>query len=257
MTPLNYYSWRVPWRTRHLRHGQFLSAIGRLITGRRLLNEKLTRTDEHQPHLRDWGQVADSLGVEADMSYPWLTGGKLADEGLVAWLKQARREHRPVWAVHVGAGSAVKKWRAEGFRNLVETFFCKNNIPVVVITPPGELQLDAQGGHVFHFVPMNFPELIALAGRVDAVLCNDSVMSHLAAAMGKRVVAVFGPSDPGAFAPYGNEQNLVISSVCVYRPCMDRCLMPSPICMETIQDSDVLEKVRAVHTAIMAEVHNG
>ena len=46
------------------------------------------------------------------------------------------------------------------------------------------------------------PELIALIERAQLVVSNDSGPMHLAAAMGKPLVAVFGPTDPRRFGPY-------------------------------------------------------
>ena len=77
------------------------------------------------------------------------------------------------------------------------------------------------------------------------------MMSHLAAALGKRVGAVFGPSDPGACAPFANQEGMVVKDVCGYRPCMDRCLMPSPVCMESVGPQEVITKIRGVNDAMM------
>lgn len=45
-------------------------------------------------------------------------------------------------------------------------------------------------------------ELPALMGAAAAVVANDSGPMHLAAAMGKKVVALFGPTDPSRYGPY-------------------------------------------------------
>ena len=109
---------------------------------------------------------------------------------------------------------------------------------------------------VRHYSPPTFTDLIALTGQIDAVLCNDSAMSHLAAALGKQVVSIWGPSDPGQFAPYRNQKNMVIQSVCAFRPCMDRCLMSSPVCMQAVQVEAVIEKVQAVQLQMAPGGHD-
>lgn len=45
-------------------------------------------------------------------------------------------------------------------------------------------------------------DLIPLVGQSKLVVANDSGPMHLAAAMGKPVVALFGPTDPRRFGPY-------------------------------------------------------
>ncbi len=248
MTPRNYYACQVPWRRRHLRHGQWLCRLGRILTGRPLLTDPLSRHDVTQLHMLDWDQVGEAVGVVPNTTLPWLTVDKeFHDPLLEAVLAKCFVEGIPLWVVHPGAGSPVKKWAKERFENLVNSFFIPKGIPVVVIQSPGDLPLEVSGPHVIPYMPPTIEGLIAVTNVADAVLCNDSAMSHLSAAMGKRVVAVFGPSDPRLFSPFGNERNVVIKGECVWRPCMDRCLMPSPACMEMIQVEDVLENVRRVH----------
>lgn len=45
-------------------------------------------------------------------------------------------------------------------------------------------------------------ELPALVGAASVVVANDSGPMHLAAAMGRNVVALFGPTDPRRYGPY-------------------------------------------------------
>ncbi|NDG99141.1 MAG: hypothetical protein EBY11_14540, partial [Proteobacteria bacterium] len=47
--------------------------------------------------------------------------------------------------------------------------------------------------------------LAALIGRADAYLGNDSVPLHLAVAMGTPAVAIYGPTDPRVYGPWGPE----------------------------------------------------
>jgi ADP-heptose:LPS heptosyltransferase len=56
--------------------------------------------------------------------------------------------------------------------------------------------------------------LPALVKRADWVISNDSGPMHLAAALGVRVFAIFGPTDPRLFGPYpiGGPLNHVIQA---------------------------------------------
>jgi heptosyltransferase-1 len=56
--------------------------------------------------------------------------------------------------------------------------------------------------------------LPALIKRAEWVVSNDSGPMHLAAALGVRVFAIFGPTDPRLFGPYplGNKLNHVIQA---------------------------------------------
>ena len=52
-------------------------------------------------------------------------------------------------------------------------------------------------------------ELPALIDSADLVVANDSGPMHLAAAMHKPVVALFGPTDPKRFGPWGQMENVL------------------------------------------------
>jgi heptosyltransferase-1 len=75
-------------------------------------------------------------------------------------------------------------------------------IPLVVNGPPSEREaLAAIAGTVLHLSSIN--GLIDATRRAAAVLGVDSGPLHVAAAMGKPGVAIFGPTDPAQTGPYG------------------------------------------------------
>ncbi|MAE61923.1 MAG: hypothetical protein CMJ49_11275 [Planctomycetaceae bacterium] len=52
-------------------------------------------------------------------------------------------------------------------------------------------------------------QLMALIERSAVVLCNDSAALHIAVGLGKRAVAVYGPTDPSLVGPYRYERGWV------------------------------------------------
>lgn len=64
-------------------------------------------------------------------------------------------------------------------------------------------------------------ELIALVGKVDVLLSNDSGIVHIAAALRKPVVAIFGSTVPQmGFAPFGNKHKIIeVDRKMKCRPC--------------------------------------
>jgi heptosyltransferase-2 len=86
----------------------------------------------------------------------------------------------------------------------------------------------------------------ALAGVLDrAAVCvsNDSGGMHLAAALGRPVVAIFGPTDEHATAPLGNHTVLVEPVFC--RPCQLRDCPIDHRCMKRISVQRVFDAVVA------------
>ena len=86
----------------------------------------------------------------------------------------------------------------------------------------------------------------ALGGVLDraaACISNDSGGMHLAAALGRPVVAIFGPTDEHATSPLGRHTVLVEPVFC--RPCQLRDCPIDHRCMKRISVQRVLDAVIA------------
>jgi ADP-heptose:LPS heptosyltransferase len=112
------------------------------------------------------------------------------------------RVARPVLALHRGAGSPAKRWARDGFA-AVATDWTRTRGDVIELLGPAE----AGDDRLAVTVPARDWELTdvaALLGQVDGYVGNDSGVSHLAAAVGCRGVAVFTATDPARWAPAGS-----------------------------------------------------
>ena len=58
----------------------------------------------------------------------------------------------------------------------------------------------------------SFGELSALIEKCDLIIANDSGPMHVAAALGKPTLGIFGPTDPQAHRPYSGNSSYVIHS---------------------------------------------
>jgi ADP-heptose:LPS heptosyltransferase len=88
--------------------------------------------------------------------------------------------------------------------------------------------------------------LLQITSQADACLANDSFAAHLAAAFGKPVVTVFGSGEPDWFAPFGNRQRVVATKACPHHPCIDRCVMPTYVCLESVTQTQVVSALQAL-----------
>ncbi len=100
--------------------------------------------------------------------------------------------------IHPFSGSRRKNWPIERFRELAERLA----VPVRWCAGPEE-QLDG----AVHIADLY--ELACWLGSARIYIGNDSGITHLAAAAGAPVVAIFGPSDPGVWAPRGDGVQVV------------------------------------------------
>jgi len=114
---------------------------------------------------------------------------------------------RPVLAVHPGAGSAAKCWPAQRFAAVAARWREARGGGVALV----EGEADASTAAAFlesfrpdaHLAHRPLAELASALAGADAYLGNDSGVTHLAAAAGARVVALFGPTDARLWAPRG------------------------------------------------------
>lgn len=87
-------------------------------------------------------------------------------------------------------------------------------------------------------------ELAAVLSLADLVVSTDTGVMHLAAALGRPVAALFGPTSPGRTGPYGQgHQVLRLGLQC--SPCFLRHC-PEPRCLSTLPPELVARTVRAM-----------
>ncbi len=94
--------------------------------------------------------------------------------------------------IHPFSGSARKNWPLDRFRELAAQL----PVPVRWCAGPEESLADA----------IRMPDLYELGcwlASARLYIGNDSGITHLAAAVGTPVVAIFGPTDPAVWAPRG------------------------------------------------------
>jgi len=84
---------------------------------------------------------------------------------------------------------------------------------VLVNAPPGEESLAAPITADGSAVPVTttLPQLIALTRRIALCIGGDTGPLHLASALGRPVVGIYGPTDPSRNGPYGTRARVLRS----------------------------------------------
>jgi heptosyltransferase-1 len=100
------------------------------------------------------------------------------------------------------SGWRSKQWPLEYYARLAERLRREAGVPLVLNGPPSEREaLAGVAGAVLHL--SSIEGLIDATRRAAAVVGLDSGPLHVAAALGKPGVAIFGPTDPAQTGPYG------------------------------------------------------
>lgn len=112
--------------------------------------------------------------------------------------------------VHPGAGKMGNRWPVEAFAEAANRLQKMFAAQIAVSWGPQETEL----GHaligqiaspVIEANDRNLRNLAALFQQSGLFMCNDTGVMHLAAAVGTPLVAVFGPTDPAQWKPWGEE----------------------------------------------------
>ncbi len=100
------------------------------------------------------------------------------------------------------AGWSAKEWPLRRWEELAGGVRRRLGLPLVLDVPPVRAaEVAMLRGVVVH--PSGLPGLVHASRRAAAVVGVDSGPLHLAAALGRPGVALFGPTDPARNGPYG------------------------------------------------------
>jgi len=194
--------------------------------------------------------LGDLLGFDADPPVFNLPVSPEA-EGRVSTLLAPHTSAGQQIAVLVpGTMWETKHWTPEGFagvgRRLVEAGFAS-----FLIGSQGEQALNQSiysraPGSVDLTGKTSLADAVALIRRAAVVVSNDSGVMHIAAALGRPVVSIFGPTNPVTVGPYGQAGSVVRLGLSC-SPCNFRRLSQCPhehACMRELPVDIVMERIR-------------
>jgi heptosyltransferase-1 len=109
--------------------------------------------------------------------------------------------------INPGAGWGAKRWPAERYAEVARALL-NRGFRVFVNAGPGELMLaetivQRTGGGATPLV-CSLEQLISITRRVSLAIAGDTGPLHLACALGRPVVGIYGPTDPSRNGPFGS-----------------------------------------------------
>jgi heptosyltransferase III len=120
-----------------------------------------------------------------------------------------------VVALHPGSGSPKKNWPLSRFVELGEKLRKKGIIPVFTLGEADReiaVELERQKTGITVLPTGSLLELAEFLFACSGYVGNDSGITHLAAALGIPVVAIFGPTEPDIWAPRSPNAKVITSS---------------------------------------------
>jgi heptosyltransferase-1 len=198
--------------------GAIRSAIlGRMAGSRRLIGEAEPRERPARWLFTERVPTRGAHVIEQDVELAsQIAGDELqplapllpVDPAAEAWCDEllASSGSRPVALLNPGAGWGAKRWPVERFAEVARGLIAKG-FRVLVNAGPGEEPMadvivkEASGAAIP--LATTLDQLIALTRRVALCVAGDTGPLHLACALGRPVIGIYGPTDPSRNGPFG------------------------------------------------------
>ena len=110
--------------------------------------------------------------------------------------------------IQPGSGGLKKCWFLDNFLALADEL-ARRSREVIFLLGPAESERYSQAtlariaDSAVCLTDLSLTQVLGLLTCVDSFVGNDSGITHLAAALGTKTIAVFGPTDPGTYGPIG------------------------------------------------------
>jgi ADP-heptose:LPS heptosyltransferase len=182
---------------------------------------------------------------------------KLAEKGIGA--------NQPYAVMRPGASQANKRWPTERFAAIAQWLRETHGIATVVNLGPGDEQIAAEvrqrfapgvnaressaansaGGMIMDSLDLR--ELVALLAGSCLFVGNDTGPTHIAAALGKKSVVIFGASDAKVWSPWKTEYRLIENPFPCKQCPLGKCeSLPASQCIFAISVDEVREACEAL-----------
>ena len=197
--------------------------------------------------------VLPLLKVPVHWNFEWLPRRPAALQSVRQKWAPEREEAR--WIVLLPGGRwDNKRWPVQNFVALARRL---REIPALRLLVLGSKDERPLGDTIAAAVPdfclnlageTSLDEMIEWIRLSRLVITNDTGPMHVAAALGRPVLAIFGPTDPSNTGPYGQLQNVMQTGSLPCVPCLkSRCAYREELaCLHAISPAAVFEKAREV-----------
>lgn len=150
--------------------------------------------------------------------------------------------------------SRAKRWPAERYAALADKLIDELNAQVVLIGSPAEMEVSQAVIRQMRNQPIvltgktDLAKLVASLSVIDLLVTNDTGPAHIASALGRPTLVIFGPTNPlttRPFSPFGE----IAREPPDCAPCMLRDCPIDHRCMTAITPDDIFARAMTLLTA--------
>jgi heptosyltransferase-1 len=232
-----------------LANGSFTIGLDDAREGARGYYDIAVPRPSYHTHAVDWYlEVLQKLEVPVHRNFTWLP----PRPEVAAALEEKWHPPSARWiALQPGARWSNKRWPVEYFVQLVKHLAATTaDVRFAIIGGTADRSL---GSTIQAAAPdrcldltgrTSLPEMVEWIRRCELIVTNDTGPMHVAAALHKPVVAIFGPTEPRRTGPYEQMEN-VFRFALPCAPCLkDVCRYHKPLeCMRAITPPPIIARV--------------
>jgi heptosyltransferase I len=228
-----------------LANGKKLVGLDEVREGARGFYDYAAPRKSFHTHALDWYlAVLPPLGVPVHKNFTWLPE---RTEIAAAVNSKLKTQNSKLILLQPGARWLNKRWPIQHFSELVRSLAIKFPEAQFAVlggkddAPLGETIAQAAPEKVLNLCgATSLPEMVEWVRRGDLLITNDTGPMHVAAALGKPLIALFGPTEPHRTGPYGQLENVLrldlpcspcLKSDCAYEKTNEclRALLPAQV----------------------------
>jgi len=147
--------------------------------------------------------------------------------------------------------SRAKRWPAERYAALADRFVSENGADVILLGSRDELGVSREVEARMRHRPIvltgrtDLAQSVAILSLTDVLITNDTGPAHIAAALNRPTLVIFGPTDPRTTRPFSHVAEIVRHPPeCA--PCMLRDCPIDHRCMTAITPDEVFLRASAI-----------
>jgi heptosyltransferase-1 len=237
-----------------LANGGLTVGLDEAREGARGFYDLAARRPSFYTHAVDWYLgVLPLLNVPTHWNFSWLP-----ERPAVAETVRLRANAlSPRWiVVQPGARWANKRWPVEHFTSLIEKMAAADSTAHFAVL--GGVEDQPLGEAISRTAPsrcldltgkLSLPEMVEWIRLCELMVTNDTGPMHVAAALRRPVIGLFGPTEPRRTGPYGQVDNVLrLNLPCA--PCMKpRCGYTKPLeCLRALAPATVFDAIESRRT---------
>lgn len=215
------------------------------------MHKKTKPTFELKHKVEDNLDVVRTIGIDTTDKYLGVYTTKEAELYVNELLKkEGVAEKDFLVIIHAAPQHQTHEWVAERFANIADELIRKYDAKIVFTGSQKDEDYNQKVIGLMKEKSLNFAgktdikQFFSAIKRANLVISVDTAAMHVAAALDKPVIALFGAGNPKIWAPYCKKAKVIFKEKESCTSCMKHKCKKNYKCMRAIMETDVLEGVK-------------